>query len=176
MPAVEKTQIEKPERLMLVRHAMVTMPKTLGPCTTVDQVRSEFEDDHIHMALVVDAEQRLVTTIERSDVPLTVDGATPASMCGTLIGRTTTPDSLLSAATSVLQLTGRRRLAVTDDRNHLVGLLCLKRTGNGYCSDEGVLARAEERSKVSSRSCCSRTLDEIAVSHSCNCCGIALHT
>ncbi|MFC9354406.1 hypothetical protein [Arthrobacter sp. NPDC057013] len=153
MQALEKTQIEKPEGPMLVRDAMVTMPKTLGLRTTVSQVRSEFEDDHIHMALVVDAEHRLVTTIERADVPLTVDGDTPASKCGTLIGRTTKPDSLLSAATSLLQLKGRRRLAVTDDRNRLVGLLCLKRSGNGYCSDAGVLARAEERSKVSQRSC-----------------------
>lgn len=167
---VEKNQTEKPERPMLVGDAMVTMPKTLGPRTTVNQVRSEFEDDHIHMALVVDTEHCLITTIERSDVPLTVDGDTPASMCGTLAGRTTKPDALLSAATSVLKSKGRRRLAVTDDRNRLIGLLCLKRSGNGYCSDEGVLARAEERSRVSSRSCCSRTSEEIKDGHSGTCC------
>jgi CBS-domain-containing membrane protein len=163
MRVLEKLQFEKPERQVLVRDAMVTMPKTLGPLTTVKQVRAEFEDDHIHMLLVVDAEQYLITTIERSDVPLAANGGTRASMFGTLVGRTIKPDSILSAATSVLKSKGQRRLAVTDDRNRLVGLLCLKRNGSGYCSDEGVQARIEERSSVSSRACYLRAPEEILV-------------
>ena len=98
------------------------------------------------MALVVDAEQCLITTIERSEIPMTVSGGTRASTCGTLAGRTIKPDSLLSEATSVLKTKGQRRLAVADHRNRLVGLLCVKRNGSGYCSDEGVQARVEERS------------------------------
>lgn len=155
---------------MLVREAMVTSPKTLGPLTTVNQVRSVFQDDHIHMALIVDAELRLITTIERPDIPLSVDGGTRASICGTLVGRTITPDTLLSTATSVLLSEGRRRLAVTNDRNHLMGLLCLKRSGRGYCSDEGVQARAGERSRASVRSCCSRVSEDIKDGHSCIAC------
>lgn len=149
MRALGRVQFEKPERQLLVRDAMVTRPKTLGPLTTVNQVRAEFEDDHIHMALIVDAEQCLITTIERSDVPSTVSGATRASTYGTLVGRTIMPDSLLSAATSVLKSKGQRRLAVTDERNRLIGLLCLKSNGTGYCSDYGVQARETESSRVS---------------------------
>jgi hypothetical protein len=40
---------------------------------------------------------------------------------------------------------GRRRVAVVTDGGRLVGLLCLKRSGRGFCSDAGIRARAEER-------------------------------
>lgn len=40
---------------------------------------------------------------------------------------------------------GRRRRAVIDDRGLLLGLLCLKHTGLGFCSDADVRARADER-------------------------------
>jgi predicted transcriptional regulator len=145
-------QSEEQGMQVLVRNVMVTMPKTLGPLATVDQIRLVFEDDHVHMALIVDKDRRLLTTIDRADIPPAVDGATQASIRGTLVGRTIDPDRLLSSATADLQASGRRRLAVTDEQNHLLGLLCLKRSGSGYCSDEGVRTRAEERSEALSRS------------------------
>jgi hypothetical protein len=40
---------------------------------------------------------------------------------------------------------GRRRLAVTDEAGRLLGLLCLKKDGTGYCSDDGIRERAAER-------------------------------
>ncbi|MGW1564687.1 hypothetical protein ACWCQ1_51030 [Streptomyces sp. NPDC002144] len=49
-----------------------------------------------------------------------------------------------------MALDGRRRLAVTDGCGRLLGLLCLKRSGNGYCSDEGIRARADERERTRS--------------------------
>jgi predicted transcriptional regulator len=130
---------------VLVRDVMVTAPKILGPDATVNQIRLLFEDDHVHMAVIVDGDRRLLTAIDRSDIPPAIDGTARASSLGTVAGRTINPDCLLSMATSGLQSSGRRRLAVTDEQNRLLGLLCLKRSGNGYCSDEGVRARAEER-------------------------------
>jgi hypothetical protein len=41
-----------------------------------------------------------------------------------------------------------RRLAVVDGTGRLVGLLCLKRTLDGFCSDADVRARAVERGGV----------------------------
>ena len=35
----------------------------------------------------------------------------------------------------------RRRVAVVDDRGLLVGLVCLKRHGNGFCSIEDIERR-----------------------------------
>ncbi|MEU6148174.1 hypothetical protein ABZ848_48575 [Streptomyces sp. NPDC047081] len=61
-----------------VADAMVTCPKTLDPHAGVDDVRALFGDDHVHMALVVAADGRLLTTIERPDIPAAVAGETPA--------------------------------------------------------------------------------------------------
>ncbi|MBT2514698.1 CBS domain-containing protein [Arthrobacter sp. ISL-30] len=100
-------------RQLLVKNAMVTVPKTLGPLATVDQVRLLFRDDHVHMALIVDIDGRLITTIDRSDIPSAVDGTVRARVFGALAGRTTHPDCLLTAVTFILKSTERRRLAVT---------------------------------------------------------------
>jgi CBS domain-containing protein len=128
-----------------VAEVMVTHPKTLGPDSTADQARASFSD-HVHMALIVASDGRLVTTIEPADIPCETPGSTPARGFGTLVGRTIHPRSALNSVTAALRGSGRRRLAVVDDQNRLLGLLCLKRSGDGYCSDEGVRARAEERS------------------------------
>jgi hypothetical protein len=102
------------------------------------------------MALVVDRDRRLVTTIERTDLVVCASSGTPAGELGTLGGRTVGPSDLLATAWGALVREGRRRLAVVDDSGRLLGLLCLKRDGRGFCSDEGVRARAA----VSGQSTC----------------------
>jgi hypothetical protein len=130
--------------------AMVTIPKTLGEQSDVGTVRRELDDDHVHMVLVVDDQQRLLTTITRSDLPLSVPNSMRAIEVGQLVGRTTRPTTPIIDITAWLDRTGERRLAVTDDRGRLLGLLCLKRNRTGYCSDEGVAARACESRTVAS--------------------------
>jgi CBS domain-containing protein len=127
-----------------VRGAMVTLPKTHERGTPLEDIQVLFEDDHVHMALIV-SDGRLITTIERADLVDTLPTSTPAECAGTLVGRTVSPDRSLDEVTAVLQETGVRRLAVVDDSGGLLGLLCLKRDGSGYCSDEGVRERAAER-------------------------------
>lgn len=126
----------------LVADAMVRFPKTHGPGCIVDDARALFEDDHVHMALIVAEDGRLVTTIERGDLAAAVPGSTPARELGTLIGRTARPTDPLDATTAALLREQRRRLAVVDDSEQLLGLLCLKKDGTGYCSDEGIRERA----------------------------------
>lgn len=101
-------------------------------------------DGHIHMALIVAENRRLVTTIERSDLAAAPLPSTPVGEIGTLAGRTVAPSYALDAATTLLLRERRRRLAVVDSTGRLLGLLCLKRDGTGYCSDEGIRARATE--------------------------------
>src|ERR1700677_202179 len=74
-----------------VRDAMVTIPKTHRVDTPLEDIRSLFEDDHVHMALIVD-DGRLITTIERSDFVEPFPGSTPVDQVGTLVGRTISPD------------------------------------------------------------------------------------
>lgn len=96
---------------------MVTCPKVHGPVTTVGEIRALSDDEHVRLALMVTVQQRLVTTITTA----------------------------LDTVTELLRTTRRRRLAVTDDADRLLGLLCLKRDENGFCSDVGIRARAAGR-------------------------------
>ncbi len=129
-----------------VGDAMVTYPKTHGPGSGLAEIRAFLEDDHVHMALIVAAGGRLVTTIERPDLAATTSSSVAVAKLGTLIGRTAGPADPLGAATATLLREGRRRLAVVDDFGRLLGLLCLKRDGTGYCSDEGIRGRAQRPS------------------------------
>jgi CBS-domain-containing membrane protein len=129
---------------MMVADAMVTCPKTHGLDTVVDEIRAFFVDDHVHMALIVASDRRLVTTIERPDLPASSSGSSWAVELGALPGRTVAPSAALDAVTAALLRDQRRRLAVVDDRGRLIGLLCLKKSGTGYCSDGDVRERAEE--------------------------------
>jgi hypothetical protein len=126
-----------------VADAMVTRPKTHGPRSGLETIRAFFGDDHVHLALIVATDGRLVTTIERSDLAAATSGSVSVAKLGTLIGRTAGPADPLGAVTATLLREGRRRLAVVDGSGRLLGLLCLKRDGTGYCSDEGIRERAQ---------------------------------
>jgi hypothetical protein len=128
---------------------MITGPKTHGLRAGLEEIRAFFEDDHVHMALVVAPDGRLVTTIERPDLPPGSPASVPASQLGTLIDRTAGPAQALGAATALLLRERRRRLAVVDDSGRLLGLLCLKKDRTGFCSDENVRERAEGEPRVS---------------------------
>jgi hypothetical protein len=127
-----------------VADVMVTCPKTHALDSGLDDIVALFEDDHVHMALIVGADGRLVTTIERSDLVPRPSSSTPVAALGTLFGRTVGPADGVAPATAVLLRDRRRRLAVVDHSGsgRLLGLLCLKRDGTGFCSDEGIRARA----------------------------------
>jgi hypothetical protein len=62
-----------------------------------------------------------------------------------LEGRTIRSADALDRATRLLLLKGRRRLAVVDGAGRLVGLLCLKQDGTGYCSNKAIRERARDR-------------------------------
>jgi CBS-domain-containing membrane protein len=123
---------------------MVTVCKTHGPDTLLAEIRTLFDDDHVHMALIVAADGRLLTTIERADLSEAIPGSTRARHVGTVASRVVGPHQSLEHAMAALKWGRRRRLAVIDHSGRLLGLLCLKRHGDGFCSDEGVRQRAAE--------------------------------
>ena len=125
-----------------VADVMVTCSKTHGIESGLQEIRAFFEDDHVHMALIVTGDGRLVTTIERSDLAAITSSSLPLKELGTLIGRTVGPSDDLDAATVAPWAEGRRRLAVVDDFGRLLGLLCLKRDRTGYCTDNSIHERA----------------------------------
>lgn len=124
-----------------VADAMISCPKTHNPNTAAEEIRALFENEHVHMALIVATDRRLVTTIERRDLPASSPALSLAAELGTLTGRTARPTQPLDAITAALVRERRRRLAVVDESGRLLGLLCLKKDGTGYCSDDNVRER-----------------------------------
>ena len=102
-------------------------PRRTGQNQDWTCIQTLFEDDHVHMALIVAADGRLLTTIERSDITTASSSYNTVAELGTLVNRTVGPSDALDSATVALQRNGRRRLAVVDDSGRLLGLLCLKR-------------------------------------------------
>lgn len=143
---VEQARPGTPPAGPVVADAMIRRPKLCGAATTVGQARVRLENDHVHALLVVD-DGLLVAVVERDDLAGTPDG-TPAWLVGHLDGRCVRPGDDLDAVTATMAGGGRRRYAVVDDAGQLVGLLCRKRSGRGYCSDDGVAARAAERGRL----------------------------
>lgn len=132
-----------PAPALSVADAMVSIPKLLAWKVTRSEIEAFFADDHVHAALLVQG-QRLITVVERADL----ERAGPREfghMLGRLAGRTVPPETPLSTAMELMKEHGRRRLAVTDHHGDLLGLLCLKRSGNGFCTDQGVTDRARQR-------------------------------
>lgn len=126
---------------------MVTQPKALTVDATVGAVRGMLEDDHVHLVLLVDGVV-LRGTVSREDVPGWASADDRAMSWARLEGRTIEPQVPSEPLRLDMVRTRRRRLAVVDDQNTLLGLLCLKRLGHGFCSDDDVASRAEARRGV----------------------------
>jgi hypothetical protein len=126
-----------------VEEAMLGSAKLHGRATTAAELRALFTDEHVHCALLVEA-GRLVAVVGNDDL-----GSAPAdalAACyGRLGGRVVYPGADLEATRLSMLGQGRRRLAVIDEDGMLLGLLCLKRSGLGFCTDCDVQARARER-------------------------------
>lgn len=142
------TFLSEPGERQTVADCMVTTPTTLAPDVTVGAVRAAFRDDHLHMVLLTRA-GTLVGTLVREDLPGRADSdradSDPALPLSRLAGRTVAPAASADEARHVLVSGGARRLAVVDADGTLLGLLCLKRHGRGFCSDLDVAARALDR-------------------------------
>ena len=130
-----------------VRDRMLTRCTTHPAGATIGDARAFFADDHKHLMLLV-SDGRLLGTVVRSD--LTTAGAAgtddrPALQVAVLHGRTVGPDDDVDQVRSDLLTQDMRRIAVVDEEGRLLGLLCLKKHRRGFCSDDDVTARAEER-------------------------------
>lgn len=130
----------------------LSTPAALPASATVSEVGRYLAGDHVHLALLVEDDRTLVSCVERSDLAATdLPEEAPARALGTTAGRTVRYDAAAATVAARMAREGRRRLAVVDERGRLVGLVCRKRSGTGFCSDEGVDARRVERSSARRR-------------------------
>ena len=130
-------------RARRVDEAMITCATTHRLGSSLAEIGRFFLDDHVHLALVVAPDGHLVTTINRADLAVPAADCTTAEACGTLTGRTVSPTDDLDAVTAWMMRTAQRRAAVVDDSGGLLGLLCLKKTGTGFCSDRDIRERRD---------------------------------
>jgi CBS domain-containing protein len=128
---------------------MIQAPKTSGPEATVRDMKALFENDKVHAVLIVDGDV-LLAVVERSDLDQSTSDEASALSVGRLSGRVVAGDHSLQAAHRWMTGSGRRRLAVVDDGGRLVGLLCLKRDGRGFCSSADLQSRADARQSARS--------------------------
>jgi CBS domain-containing protein len=126
-----------------VAQAMVRNPKIVRLDATVQGALAAFENAHLHMLLLTDG-PLLRGTIVRSDLTPGLALDTPALELAALEGRTTSPEAPLASVHEQMITHGQRRLAVIDPDRTLLGLLCLKRTLAGFCTDRGIQDRATE--------------------------------
>lgn len=118
-------------RARTVADAMLRHPTVHPADLTLTEARTAFAaGPKTHLLLITEGD-RLITTLTRTDV-------TSGSMAGRLLGRTVAPGADLDSIQHDMLRRGQRRLAVVDDRTRLLGLLCLKSSLTGFCTDKGV--------------------------------------
>jgi hypothetical protein len=105
-------------------------------------MRDFFHDDHVHAALIVSPAGHLAAVVERDDIAGCQAPDAAAAPLGRLAGRTVPAGASLADVHRVMTATGRRRAAVTSADGRLLGLLCVKASRTGFCSDRDVRARA----------------------------------
>jgi CBS domain-containing protein len=119
---------------------MVTCPAVHGASATVRDLRTFFRDDHVHAALLVDAGV-LIGVVERRDLGTELSADMPARTFAKLDGRTVHADAGVRDTLDAMKRAKRRRVAVVGDDGRLLGLLCLKANGRGFCCDADVSDR-----------------------------------
>jgi CBS domain-containing protein len=119
----------------LVRDVMVRRPKTLPADSTVADLRAHFENPRVRTALLADG-GRFAGAIGPEELSSGAAGADPARAHARTDLPTVGPDATMADALALMERRGDHRLIVLDpDGETLVGLLCLDRTGAGFCVD-----------------------------------------
>ncbi|MCS3781822.1 CBS domain-containing protein [Tsukamurella ocularis] len=135
-----------------VADVMLRRPTVHPADITVGAARTAFATSpKLHLLLLI-RDGALVGTLDRDDLTGTTDDAAPALTVASLAERTTAPGVPAARLRSHMITTGVRRLAVVDDDLRLRGLLCLKASRTGFCTDDGVDDMRRRRPSARTRS------------------------
>jgi CBS domain-containing protein len=131
-----------------VAEVMLRTPIVLEGSATVDDVRTVFASTHVHMVLLTPhgrVGEPLLGTLVRDDLPDPASGRDRVLPHARVAGRTVAADLLADDVRRSMRADGQRRAAVVDADGILLGLLCLKHHGGGFCTDAGVASRRAAR-------------------------------
>lgn len=132
-----------------VGDAMLRHPTVHPAGLTVREARAAFAASaKLRVLLLVD-DDLLVSIVAREDLSGTEDPSAAVADVGTLDGTCVEADAPLGATFEAMVSSGRRRLAVVGPDGKLLGLLCLKASRSGFCTDAGVAAMRRSRARVS---------------------------
>lgn len=126
--------------------AMLTTPVRHPLSATVHEIRDFFRDDHVHAALIVGPAGYLAAVVERDDITPGHAPDAAAAPLGRIAGRAVLEGASLAAIQQAMDAAGRRRAAVVSEDGRLLGLLCLKASRTGFCSEDDVGARSLDES------------------------------
>lgn len=130
----------------------IRVPSVVSSTASLRDLRRQLASDHVHLALVVDDDGVLRACVTDDDLrDLDRDDDAGVVGVGTLEGRVVAATARRAEVESEMARLGVRRLAVVDDEGRLVGLVCRKRSGTGFCTDEGVASRQAERLDLDAR-------------------------
>ena len=116
---------------------------------TVREARSAFAASAKLRVLLLVRDGLLVSVVAREDLSGTEDPSAAVADVGTLDDRCVAADAPLEATFDAMVRSGRRRVAVVGPDGTLLGLLCLKSSQSGFCTDEGVAAMRRSRARPS---------------------------
>lgn len=125
----------------------LSTPALLPATATVGEVRGFLAGGHVHLALLAEADRSLTTCVTHTDLgdATHLPDTAPARGLGTTTDRVVRAGDDAEEVAARMARDGVRRLVVVDDRGRVVGLVCRKRSGRGFCTDDGVTARRAER-------------------------------
>jgi len=122
------------ERGQVVADVMLGNPKTLDADARVSEVRPLLARPSVQIVLLVEG-PRLAGVI--TDLPPDAADEDPALDFAEARPDTIGPDESASTALDRTAAAPHRRLVVVDDRQHLLGLLCLDESRTRFCGSPG---------------------------------------
>jgi hypothetical protein len=120
------------------------MPRSPPPTLWKSFAEAESDRDYLLLLthLPVRRLSRLPLFLRYVRITAGLNDDTQAGTIASLEGRTIHPTATVPEALDTMKRTERRRLAVVGDDGALLGLLCVKASGRGFCSDADVRNRA----------------------------------
>ena len=133
-----------------VGQAMLRHPTVHPAELTVREARSAFAGSAKLRVLLLVRDGLLVGMVAREDLSGSEDPSAVVADVATLdAGACVEADAPLSATFEAMLRSGRRRVAVVEPGGKLLGLLCLKQSRSGFCTDAGVAAMRRSRARLS---------------------------